>query len=688
MPFGASRTRNGFNFALFSRHATAVELLFFESGKTGVHQEIRLDPLVNRTGDVWHIHIEDLDPDLRYGFRVKGPQDPDGEGHRFNSDKILLDPYAKALSGGADWGGEYIRSGGESRECLFSRRGCLVDDDFDWQGDRPLNIPLEDSLIYEMHVRGFTRHPSSGVDHPGTYMGVIEKIPYLQELGVTAVELLPVTEFNENENLNQDPLSGERLKNFWGYSPISFFAPKAAYAVDGRNGNQVREFKEMVKALHQAGIEVILDIVFNHTGEGGEDGPYYSFRGLDNSIYYLLDSETREYLNFSGCGNTLNCNHPLVRKLIMDCLRYWVIEMHVDGFRFDLASVLGRDTEGKVMANPPMVEKIAEDPILADTKIIAEAWDASGLYQVGSFSSHPRWAEWNGRYRDDVRAFLSGSGSVADLATRVGGSADLYPEGEKAPANSINFITSHDGFTLYDLVSYDHKHNEMNGEQNRDGSNHNLSWNSGAEGWSDDPRINTLRERRLRSMAVILFLSQGVPMFVAGDEFGRSQQGNNNAYCQDNEISWLDWQLVERNKDLHRFFRLLIAVRKKHPVFRRAEFFPGKGEEDDRHEIHWQSLRSGVVDWSAGCRTLGFMLDCLAVPGCGDDDFFVMINGEMAEVVVEIPEPSPGRQWHLLVNSGAAPPDDIYPEDQAPVFPGREFRLEAMAVLVLVSKVV
>ncbi len=419
MPFGASRTRNGFNFALFSRHATAVELLFFESGKTGVHQEIRLDPLVNRTGDVWHIHIEDLDPDLRYGFRVKGPQDPDGEGHRFNSDKILLDPYAKALSGGADWGGEYIRSGGESRECLFSRRGCLVDDDFDWQGDRPLNIPLEDSLIYEMHVRGFTRHPSSGVDHPGTYMGVIEKIPYLQELGVTAVELLPVTEFNENENLNHDSLSGERLKNFWGYSPISFFAPKAAYAVDGRNGNQVREFKEMVKALHQAGIEVILDIVFNHTGEGGEDGPYYSFRGLDNSIYYLLDSETREYLNFSGCGNTLNCNHPLVRKLIMDCLRYWVIEMHVDGFRFDLASVLGRDTEGKVMANPPMVEKIAEDPILADTKIIAEAWDASGLYQVGSFSSHPRWAEWNGRYRDDVRAFLSGSGSVADLATRV-----------------------------------------------------------------------------------------------------------------------------------------------------------------------------------------------------------------------------------------------------------------------------
>jgi glycogen operon protein len=524
------------------------------------------------------------------------------------------------------------------------------------------------------------------VAHPGTYRGLIEKIPYLKDLGVTAVELLPVTEFNENENLNRNPVTGERLKNFWGYSPISFFSPKASYAVNGRNGNQVREFKEMVKALHLAGIEVILDIVFNHTAEGGDDGPVYSFRGLDNTIYYMLDPQSRAYLNFSGCGNTMNCNHPLVRKLIVDCLRYWVIEMHVDGFRFDLASVLGRDTEGKVMENPPMVEKIAEDPILANTKIIAEAWDAAGLYQVGSFSSHPHWAEWNGRYRDDVRAFMTRKGgSVAALATRVSGSADLYQDDDKAPFNSINFITSHDGFTLYDLVSYDQKHNELNGEQNRDGGDHNLSWNSGAEGATDDLDIRKMRWRRMRSLAVILFLSQGAPMFVSGDEFGRSQGGNNNAYCQDNEISWLDWRLVENNRDLLRFFKMLIALRKKHPIFRRVDFFP-KGGDHDPHEIHWQSRRVGETDWSPDCRTLGFMLDGLAVAGSRDDDFFVMLNSHLENVIIEIPSLPPGRHWCLLINSAAEPPNDIHPEDEAPIFSGHEFELGAMAALVLISK--
>jgi glycogen operon protein len=685
LPLGNFCTRKGFNFSLFSRHGEGVTLLLFETGRDEIHAAIELDPAVNRTGDIWHVLVHDLDPDLRYGYRVRGPWDPAGAGHRFGDD-FLLDPYARALSGGSSWGEVYVRQGAESPARGFHRRGCLIGEDFDWEGDKPLNIPLQDSIIYELHVRGFTCHPSSGVVHAGTYRGLVEMIPYLKELGITAVELLPVTEFNENENLNRNPVTGERLRNFWGYSPISFFAPKASYAVNGRNGNQAVEFKEMVKALHRAGIEVILDIVFNHTAEGGGDGPVYSFRGLDNTIYYLLDPRSRDYLNFSGCGNTLNCNHPLVRKLIVDCLRYWVIEMHVDGFRFDLASILGRDTNGEVMENPPMVEKIAEDPILADTKIIAEAWDAAGLYQVGSFSSHPRWAEWNGRYRDDVRAFMTGrGGSVADLATRISGSADLYQHSDKAPFNSINFITSHDGFTLHDLVAYNRKHNEMNGEKNRDGDDHNLSWNSGAEGESDDAGVRKLRRRRIRSLAAILFLSQGTPMLVAGDEFGRTQQGNNNAYCQDNEISWLDWRLAEVNRDLLRCFRLLIELRKKHRIFRREEFFP-PSDSHDPHAIHWQSLRPGETDWSSEGRVLGFMLDGLAVDEPRDDDFFVILNGSLVQARVEIPDPPPGRNWRLLLNSGAEPPADIYPEDEAPQFTGAEFELAAMAMLVLISK--
>lgn len=493
-----------------------------------------------------------------------------------------------------------------SREQIL-RRCCIVDDHFDWEGDRPLNIPLQESIIYELHVRGFTCHPSSQVDHPGTYEGLVRKIPYLKKLGITAVELMPVTEFYENENTRHDPITGKRLKNFWGYSPLAFFAPKASYAVNGVNGNQVREFKEMVKALHKAGIEVILDIVFNHTAEGGMDGPTYSFRGLDNTIYYLLGPE-KEYLNFSGCGNTLNCNHPLVRNMIMDCLRYWVIEMHVDGFRFDLASILGRDSKGEVLQNPPVVEQIAEDPVLATTKIIAEAWDAAGLYQVGSFSEHARWAEWNGRFRDDIRAFMCGhDGMVPALATRIAGSADLYQKGDLCPYNSINFVTSHDGFTLYDLVSYNEKHNFRNGEENRDGDNHNISWNSGVEGDTADDDVIRLRFRRMKTMAVLLFLSQGTPMFVAGDEFGRRQRGNNNAYCQDNEISWVDWQLAEQNSGLFRFFRLLISLRKENIVFGREDFF----SEPDRSgtpEILWQSHQPGKQDWSDDCKSLAFLL--------------------------------------------------------------------------------
>lgn len=688
LPLGSTITPDGVNFALFSRHAEQVSLLLFRPGQAAKQAEIVLDPALNRTGDIWHIRVHNLPRDSRYGYRVTGPYDPKGSGHCFSGDQLLLDPYARAITGGSDWGGYYVRRGSQTRESRFLRRAAIVGDDFDWQGDRPLNIPLKDSVIYELHVRGFTRHPSAGVDHPGTYGGIVAKIPYLKALGVTAVELMPVFEFNENENTFVDPTSGKPLKNFWGYSPVAFFAPKASYAMNGRDGNQVREFKEMVKALHRAGIEVILDVVFNHTAEGGANGPTYSFRGLDNTIYYLLDAGGREYLNFSGCGNTCNCNHPLVRQLIIDCLHYWVIEMHVDGFRFDLASILGRSPSGEVLANPPMVETIAEDPILAHTKIIAEAWDAAGLYQVGSFSPHPRWAEWNGRFRDDVRAFCCGHGNtVPALATRLAGSSDLYQHSRRRPYNSINFITSHDGFTLHDLVSYNHKHNLANGEGNRDGCNHEISWNSGAEGETSNRQILRLRARRLRSLAAILMLAQGTPMLVAGDEFGRSQQGNNNAYCQDNEISWIDWRLAEENRDQLRFFRLLIALRRRHPIFRRADFFPPPAPGEPP-AIRWQATQPGVEDWSAGARCLAFFLDGRYSGNNGgeDDDFFVMLNGHRRARSFTVPAPPEGRRWLQVVDTAAAPPADILPEEEGRELAAAKLMVAAMAVVVLISK--
>ncbi len=598
-----------------------------------------------------------------------------------------MDPYARALADGEEWGSSSSKL--DTKQGGFARRCLVVDEHFDWEGDRPLNIPLQDSIIYEMHVRGYTRHPSSEVKHPGTFAGVIEKIPYLMELGITAVELMPVTEFYENEIVQKNPLTGESLKNLWGYSPLCFFAPQASYAVNGAGGNQIREFKEMVKALHQAGIEVILDVVFNHTAEGGADGPMISFRGLDNTIYYLLDSETREYLNYSGCGNTLNCNHPLVRQLIMDCLRYWVVEMHVDGFRFDLASILGRDQQGNVLSNPPMVEKIAEDPVLADTKIIAEAWDAAGLYQVGSFSSHPRWAEWNGKFRDDVRMFMCGMENVVPaLATRIAGSADLYQQYGRCPFNSINFVTSHDGFTLYDLVSYNEKHNISNGEENSDGQDYNISWNSGAEGETSSQRIVRLRERRIRSFATILFLSQGVPMFVAGDEFGRSQQGNNNAYCQDNEISWIDWRLADKNRGLLRFFRALIGLRKRYPIFRRRAFFPA-ATHGVSQEIQWQATEIKQVDWSPQNKVLAFLLDGNGSGEYGDVDFFIMLNGhrETAKLFA-VPLPGKGRCWRKIIDTGADSPDDFVEEHQAKsISRGKRVKVPPMGAVVLIATV-
>ena len=677
IPFGGTITAEGVNFALFSRNATAVTLVVADVAAGGNWLEFPLDSRCNKTGDVWHILLVDAPPSLRYGFRLDGPHDPLGAGHIFNPDLVLLDPYAKEIHS-PDWG--------RPRSCLGKEPCCLIDQHrYDWEGDRPLGIPLRDSVIYELHVRGFTRHPSAGAAHPGTFRGLTEKIPYLQRLGVTAVELMPVTEFNENETTFVNPETGERLKNFWGYSPLSFFAPKTGYSSD--LNHPLREFRDMVKALHRAGIEVILDIVYNHTAEGGGDGPTTSFRGIDNTIYYLLDPWTRAYLNFSGCGNTCNCNHPIVRNLIMDALRWWVVDMHVDGFRFDLASILGRDMQGKVLANPPVVEAIAEDPVLADTKIIAEAWDAAGLYQVGSFSPHHRWAEWNGRFRDDVRAFLCDRpGMTPALATRIAGSSDLYQRHNRRPCNSINFITSHDGFTLADLVSYSEKHNLANGEANRDGDNNNLSWNSGIEGPTGSRAILALRSRRLRTMAVILLLSQGVPMLVAGDEFGRSQRGNNNAWCQDNDLSWIDWTLAEKNRHQLRFFRKLIGLRRAHPIFRREDFFQ-TSDAAAGLEISWQGVQAGEPDWSDEGRTLAFFLNGAALGDLEDDDFFVALNGSAKTPAdVAVPSPSRSRIWVRIIDTGRPGPRDIVdPERADAVECGSTVSVSPMGCVVLQS---
>ena len=686
-PLGSSMTPVGINFALFSRHTLSVNLVITVADESQVDSqliELELDPATNKTGDVWHILVQGLPQDFTYGYRLDGPKDPSGEGHFYNKTNVLIDPYARIINP-SSWGME--RSGlGYEPSCRVLQTG------YDWEGDRHPGIPLKDSVIYEMHVRGFTIDTSSGVDCPGTFKGVVEKIPYLKELGITAVELMPIMEFYENESIFTNPFTGERMKNYWGYSPLSFFAPKSGYCCKGHN--QVNEFRDMVKELHRSGIEVILDIVFNHTAEGGMDGPTTSFRGIDNTIYYLLDQETREYLNYSGCGNTINCNHPIVRSLIMDVLRWWVVEMHVDGFRFDLASILGRDQQGNVLSNPPVVEQIAEDPVLSASKIIAEAWDAAGLYQVGSFSTHKRWAEWNGRFRDDVRAFMCGyPGKVSLLATRIAGSSDLYSHSDKRPCNSINFVTSHDGFTLADLVSYNQKHNLMNGEENRDGENHNISWNSGVEGETDEQDIIALRSRRIRTMAVILFLSQGVPMIVAGDEFGRTQQGNNNAWCQDNEVSWVDWKLLDTNRLLFDFYKKLIRLRLDHPVFRRDDFFITAHPENDpphTHEIIWQGRETGMENWSDSEQTLAFTLNG-SVLDEEDDDFFVMLNGHREQQqTFEIPHP-PGRHrkrnWMQIINTGSEPPHDFVLEKKAPpIQPGKELTVEPMGCIVLQSK--
>ena len=679
LPLGPTWFDGGINFALFSRHGRSVTLIFhyFDSPQT---HEIVLDPQINKTGDIWHLFLHTQGRPVYYGYRVQTDRTKEGWPVDSN-DVVAVDPYCRSHAP-RGWG---VRSeAGSAPVCLACK-----DLDFDWQGDRPLRIPAAETIIYELHVRGFSRHPSSNVAAPGTFAAVAEKVSYLQELGITAVELLPVTEWDETDNKFLKPETGEPLLNYWGYNPLSFFALRSGLA--SRPDEAVNEFKAMVRSLHRAGIEVILDLVFNHTGESDLEGITSGFRAIDNAVYYLLNEQRNDYLNFTGCGNTVNCNHPVVRTMIIEALRYLVQEFHIDGFRFDLAAIFSRDTSGSPMEDAPLIEMIAEDPLLRECKIIAEAWDAAGLYQVGIFSANSRWQEWNGKFRDDVRLFMSGSpDSVHRLATRIAGSSDLYQDGSRGPLNSVNFITCHDGFTLYDLVSYNHKHNHDNGEQNNDGENHNLSWNSGFEGSPAAARFERLRRRRMRSFIALLMLSQGIPMICAGDEVGRSQGGNNNTWCQDNEINWIDWSLMETNAGLLRFVRKCIDLRKSYSLFRRDGFFPQKEQTLPlAQEIIWQSLNPGKEDWSADCRELGFILHGAGTAAAREPSFFVMVNGRRQTpktfIVPQVPA-SHGSRWLRLIDTAVDSPGDfVDPTDAQPVLAGFGYRVEPMALVVLQS---
>lgn len=670
LPLGATLTPEGTNFAVFSKHASGVTLVLFTPDGDQSTVGVPLDPRLNRTGQVWHVLVYGLNAPVHYGFKMQGTPDA-GSFHRSSDGYILLDPYARAVSVAID-GSPYGRQ----------RRSVIVDDAFEWESDQPLNRPLAESVIYELHVRGFTRHPSGTVQYPGTFAGLVEKIPYLEELGVTAVELLPITDFDDKDCERTNPFSGEKLVNYWGYHPVSFFALKRSYSSDDTDRGHIREFKGMVKSVHAAGIEVILDVVFNHTAEGDERGPTLSFRGIDKSVYYMIDPNTGKYLNYSGCGNTLNCNHPLVRDLIRDCLRYWVTEMHVDGFRFDLASVLGRGQDGAVLANPPLLEGLAADPILANTKLIAEAWDAAGLYQVGSFPAWGRWAEWNGRFRDDVRRFIKGDpGMVPALATRLYGSPDLYQSSERQPYHSINFVTCHDGFTLADLVSYDVKHNEMNGENNADGMADNLSWNCGCEGPTHDPDIVRLRRRQMKNFATILMMAHGVPMILAGDECARTQQGNSNAYCQDNPVSWIDWNLKEENADLFRFFRLLIAFRRTHAAMRRISFAP----MPCCAQVAWHGVKLGQPDWSWDSRSLA--MQRWATDGSrGEDHIYFIANAHEESHVFELPALPHGRWYRFIDTMLDSTADIAESSDSAALVGAAYYEVGPRSVVVLASR--
>jgi isoamylase len=678
-PLGATISDNGVNFSLYSSTATGVELLLFDAHDSPQPlQTIPLVPSKNKTFHFWHIFVNGLKPGAHYAFRVSGPFVPEA-GLRHNTNKVLIDPYARGNTKTVWNRGNACNDSDNVATCL---RSVVIDPStYDWEGDKPLNRPIEDTIVYEMHVRGFTKSPSSKVKQPGTFAGLIEKIPYLKDLGITAVELLPIFDFDETAPLRT--VNGQPLWNFWGYSTLGYFAPHSAFCLKPEEGAHLKEFRDAVKAFHKAGIEVILDVVFNHTDEGNQQGPNFCFRGIDNrSYYFLVPTALQYYMDYSGCGNTFNCNHPIVAKFIVDCLHYWVNEAHVDGFRFDEGSILSRGEDGNPLTHPPLVWAVELGEALMDTKLIAEAWDAAGLYQIGHFPGD-RWGEWNGRYRDTIRRFVRGdAGMVGQVADSICGSASLYQARGGEPTNSINFVNCHDGFTLNDLVSYNSKHNEANGEGNNDGVNENLSWNCGAEGDTSDAGIEKLREQQIRNFFTILMLSRGVPMFVAGDEVRNTQHGNNNAYCQDNAVGWLDWAGPEKYPDMLRFFRRMIEFRKNHKAVRKNAFFCGDLNGRGMPDITWHGTKLNSPGWGdAQARALGFTLAGFD----GDSDIHVMMNMYWDPLDMEIP-PLSGRKWARTVDTSLPSPSDVADPDKETSYPNPSYRVNGRSIVVLINK--
>lgn len=638
--YGACVASNGVSFTINSHGATRCTLLLFKPQASKPYARIPF-PDSYRIGDTYSMLVFDIKPDeFEYAFSFDGPYEP-AKGLLFNEENVLLDPYSRAVTGQRKWG-EKPEVGKD-----FEYRARVVKSNFDWGNIKQLEQPFEDLVIYETHVRGYTKDKSSGVSAPGTFAGLKDKIPYLKDLGINAVELMPIFEFDEMESARV--VDGVQLYNYWGYNTVSFFAPNTSYAFNEEHNHEGDELKSLIKALKENGIEVILDVVFNHTAEGNEMGPCFSFKGIDNNVYYMLTPDAH-YYNFSGCGNVMNCNHPVVRSFIIDCLRHWAIEYRVDGFRFDLASILGRDQNGAPMANPPILESLAFDPVLGKMKLIAEAWDAGGLYQVGSFPSWNRWAEWNGRYRDDMRSFLKGDdGMVGNAITRITGSRDLYSPESRGHKASVNFMTCHDGFTLYDLYSYNEKHNEKNGWNNTDGDNNGHSWNCGAEGETDDPNVNGLRRRLIKNAFAALLCSRGPAMFFAGDEFCNTQFGNNNAYCQDNIISWLDWSRLEEFKEIHDFVRHMIQFRKEHPILRKMT--KPSSCQFPEISVHNGTPFNASTDYKT--KLIGIMYAGRNEEDTEDDIVFYCMNAYWEPLVMQLPVLPNGKHWHVDTNTNA-----------------------------------
>lgn len=638
--YGACVASNGVSFTINSHGATRCTLLLFKPQAPKPYARIPF-PDSYRIGDTYSMLVFDIKPDeFEYAFSFDGPYEP-AKGLLFNGENVLLDPYSRAVTGQRKWGEK--PEGGKD----FEYRARVVKSSFDWGNIKQLEQPFEDLVIYETHVRGYTKDKSSGVSAPGTFAGLKDKIPYLKDLGINAVELMPIFEFDEMESARV--VDGVQLYNYWGYNTVSFFAPNTSYAFNEEHNHEGDELKSLIKALKENGIEVILDVVFNHTAEGNEMGPCFSFKGIDNNVYYMLTPDAH-YYNFSGCGNVMNCNHPVVRNFIIDCLRHWAIEYRVDGFRFDLASILGRDQNGAPMANPPILESLAFDPVLGKMKLIAEAWDAGGLYQVGSFPSWNRWAEWNGRYRDDMRSFLKGDDGMAGNAiTRITGSRDLYSPESRGYKASVNFLTCHDGFTLYDLYSYNEKHNEKNGWNNTDGDNNGHSWNCGAEGETDDPNVNGLRRRLIKNAFAALLCSRGPAMFFAGDEFCNTQFGNNNAYCQDNIISWLDWSRLEEFKEIHDFVRHMIQFRKEHPILRKMT--KPSSCQFPEISVHNGTPFNASTDYKT--KLIGIMYAGRNEEDTEDDIVFYCMNAYWEPLVMQLPVLPNGKHWHVDTNTNA-----------------------------------